>query len=197
MALNVYQTPVMVLGAIAQEPYHLNLFQMPVMVLGTTEVPIAPMRVTKVDAELYSTSPHVILKPIRMTKVDAELYSTTPFPTIIPMRVTKVDAELYSTLPHVILKPIRVTKVDAELYSTASYLTNSSGSTPKMSHPYAVQPIIAANETRNGSMITFVSQAGNFYKKTLPDVNRYVDSGVMNVRISGRFDESYGNATIP
>jgi hypothetical protein len=72
-----------------------------------------------------------------------------------------------------------------------------SGSTTKMSHPYAVQPIIAANETRNGSIITFVTQAGNFYKKTLPDVNRYVDSGVMNIRVSGRFDESYGNAAIP
>jgi len=38
MALNVYQTPVMVLGGIAQDPYHLNVYQIPVMVLGTTEV---------------------------------------------------------------------------------------------------------------------------------------------------------------
>lgn len=37
------------------------------------------IRVTKVDAELYSTSSHVILKPIRMTKVDAELYSTISY----------------------------------------------------------------------------------------------------------------------
>ena len=84
-------------------------------------VVLKPVRVTKVDSELYSTSAHIILKPIRVSKVDAELYSTTPFPTIIPLRVTKVDAELYSTSPHVILKPVRVTKVDAELYSTISY----------------------------------------------------------------------------
>lgn len=41
MALNVYQTPVMVLGGITQDPNHLNVFQMPVMVLGTTEAPPA------------------------------------------------------------------------------------------------------------------------------------------------------------
>jgi len=63
---------------------------------------------------------------IRVTKVDAELYSTTPFPTIIPMRVTKVDAELYSTSPYVILQPIRVTKVDVELYSTSGFGSASS-----------------------------------------------------------------------
>lgn len=39
MALNVYQTPVMVLGGIAQDANHLNVFQFPVMVLGTTYVP--------------------------------------------------------------------------------------------------------------------------------------------------------------
>jgi len=40
--LNIFQHPIMVLGAVAQEPYHLNLFQMPVMILGTTEIVEAP-----------------------------------------------------------------------------------------------------------------------------------------------------------
>ena len=72
------------------------------LILGGTSIsamatPPAPVRVTKVDAELCSTIPHIILKPVRVTKVDAELYSTTAFPVIAPLRVTKVDAELYST----------------------------------------------------------------------------------------------------
>lgn len=39
MALNIYQTPVVVLGGITQDPYHLNLFQFPVLVLGTNYTP--------------------------------------------------------------------------------------------------------------------------------------------------------------
>ena len=57
------------------EPTFLHIYQMPVMVLGGV-VQESSLRITKVDAELYSTIPHVILKPLRVTKVDAELYST-------------------------------------------------------------------------------------------------------------------------
>ena len=117
MALNLYQTPTMVLGGITQDPYHLNVYQMPVMVLGTTEAVSIP------EPE-------------------------PPAP---------------------------------------------SGATIKMSHPYSIQPIIPANGTQNGSMVTFVAQGGSvFTKKRSPDVNKYIDSGVMNIRTSGRFDETYG-----
>ena len=68
-----------------------------------------------------------------------------------------------------------------------------SGSTIKMSHPYSIQPIIPANGTQNGSIVTFVAQGGSvFTKKRSPEVNKYIDSGVMNIRTSGRFDETYG-----
>ena len=60
---------------ITYEPTFLHIYQMPVMVLGGV-VQESSLRITKVDAELYSTIPHVILKPLRVTKVDAELYST-------------------------------------------------------------------------------------------------------------------------
>jgi hypothetical protein len=65
-----------------------------------------------------------------------------------------------------------------------------------MSHPYSIQPIIPANGTQNGSMVTFVAQGGSvFTKKRSPDVNKYIDSGVMNIRTSGRFDETYGGGS--
>lgn len=62
-----------------------------------------------------------------------------------------------------------------------------------MSHPYAVQPVIPSNGIQNGSLVTFVTEAGTVsIEKRAPDVNQYVDSGVMNIRTSGRFDEHYG-----
>lgn len=62
-----------------------------------------------------------------------------------------------------------------------------------MSHPYAVQPIVPGNGVQNGSLVTFVTEAAAASKQTRnPEVNQYVDSGVLNVRTSGRFDEHYG-----
>jgi hypothetical protein len=62
-----------------------------------------------------------------------------------------------------------------------------------MSHPYAVQPVIPANGIQNGSLVTFVTETGTVsIEKRAPDLNQYVDSGVMNIRTSGRFDEHYG-----
>ena len=62
-----------------------------------------------------------------------------------------------------------------------------------MGYPYAVQPVIPANGIQNGSMVTFVTEAGSAsVEKRSPDVNKYVDSGVLNIRTSGRFDEDYG-----
>ena len=62
-----------------------------------------------------------------------------------------------------------------------------------MGHPYAVQPVIPANGIQNGSIVTFVTEAGSAsVEKRSPDVNQYVDSGVLNIRTSGRFDEDYG-----
>lgn len=62
-----------------------------------------------------------------------------------------------------------------------------------MGHPYAVQPVIPSNGIQNGSMVTFVTEAGSAsVEKRSPDVNKYVTSGIMNVRTSGRFDEHYG-----
>lgn len=62
-----------------------------------------------------------------------------------------------------------------------------------MSHPYSVQPVISANAVQNGSLVTFVTEAGTVStEKRAPDLNQYVDSGVLNVRTSGRFDEHYG-----
>lgn len=62
-----------------------------------------------------------------------------------------------------------------------------------MSHPFAVQPVIPANGIQNGSLVTFVTEAGTVStEKRTPDVNQYIASGVLNVRTSGRFDEHYG-----
>ena len=61
-----------------------------------------------------------------------------------------------------------------------------------MGHPYAVQPVIPANDVQNGSLVTLVTEAGTVsVKKRAPDVNQFVTSGVLNVRTSGRFDEHY------
>lgn len=61
-----------------------------------------------------------------------------------------------------------------------------------MSHPYAVQPVKAGG-IQNGSLVVMVTKAGTVsVNKRAPDVNQFVDSGVMNVRTSGRFDEHYG-----
>jgi hypothetical protein len=59
-----------------------------------------------------------------------------------------------------------------------------------MSHPFAVQPVKPGG-IQNGSLVVFVTEAG-FVQKRAPDVNQFVDSGVLNVRTSGRFDEHYG-----
>jgi hypothetical protein len=189
MALNVYQTPVMVLGGITQDPNHLNIFQMPVMVLGTTEAPPANTQVVGSYGE-YSVSvqsANTIASRLLVGDVSVNVMSAQNA-NLITARSLVRDQSQY-------LFSGQNAGLVVSVPTIGSGPANSV--TIKISHPYAVQPIIAANETRNGSMITFVSQAGNFYKKTLPDVNRYVDSGVMNVRVSGRFDESYGNAAIP
>lgn len=66
-----------------------------------------------------------------------------------------------------------------------------------MSHPYAVQPVIPANGIQNGSLVTFVTEAGAVSEqKRDPDVNQYISSGVLNVRTSGRFDEHYGGGAL-
>jgi hypothetical protein len=62
-----------------------------------------------------------------------------------------------------------------------------------MSHPYAVQPAKpSAGGIQNGSLIVMVREPAANIQKRAPDLNQFVDSGVMNVRISGRFDEHYG-----
>ena len=62
-----------------------------------------------------------------------------------------------------------------------------------MSHPYAVQPAKpSAGGIQNGSLIVMVRESAANIQKRAPDLNQFVDSGVMNVRISGRFDEHYG-----
>ena len=63
-----------------------------------------------------------------------------------------------------------------------------------MSHPYSVQPAKAiGGAIQNGSLVTLVFETGTLSVQSRdPDVNQFVDSGVMNVRTSGRFDEHYG-----
>lgn len=56
--------------------------------------------------------------------------------------------------------------------------------------PYAVQPVIPSNGIQNGSLVTFVTETGLVEKRS-PEVNQYIDSGVMNIRLSGKFDEHY------
>lgn len=59
-----------------------------------------------------------------------------------------------------------------------------------MSHPFAVQPVKSGG-IQNGSLVVFVTEAAVVQKRG-PDLNQFVDSGVMNIRTSGRFDEHYG-----
>lgn len=62
-----------------------------------------------------------------------------------------------------------------------------------MSHPYAVQPAKASGGgIQNGSLVVLVREPASNIQKRAPEVNQFVDSGVMNVRTSGRFDEHYG-----
>jgi hypothetical protein len=59
-----------------------------------------------------------------------------------------------------------------------------------MSHPFAVQPVKPGG-IQNGSLVVFVTESA-LVQKRAPEVNSFVDSGVMNLRTSGRFDEHYG-----
>lgn len=59
-----------------------------------------------------------------------------------------------------------------------------------MSHPFAFQPVKSGG-IQNGSLVVLVTEAG-VVQRSSPEVNQFVDSGVMNVRTSGRFDEHYG-----
>jgi|TARA_B100000085_G_scaffold176015_1_gene160294 hypothetical protein len=57
----------------------------------------------------------------------------------------------------------------------------------------AVKPVTTAGAgIQNGSLVTLVFESGSNAQKRAPDVNQFVESGVMNVRTSGRFDEHYG-----
>lgn len=57
----------------------------------------------------------------------------------------------------------------------------------------AVRPVTtAAAGIQNGSLVTLVFESGANSQKRAPDVNQFVESGVFNVRVSGRFDEHYG-----
>jgi hypothetical protein len=64
-----------------------------------------------------------------------------------------------------------------------------------MAHPTA---IIAAKPSvgtgiQNGSLVVMVTEVGSSsVQSRAPDVNSFVDSGVLNTRTSGRFDEHYG-----
>lgn len=61
-----------------------------------------------------------------------------------------------------------------------------------MSHPYAVQPVKAGG-IQNGSLVTLVFETGTPHVESrAPDVNSFIESGVLNTRTSGRFDEHYG-----
>ncbi len=62
-----------------------------------------------------------------------------------------------------------------------------------MSHPYAVQPAKpSAGGIQNGSLVVLVFPSAENIKKQAPETNSFVESGVMNVWTSGRFDEHYG-----
>jgi len=61
-----------------------------------------------------------------------------------------------------------------------------------MSHPYSIQPAKpSAGGIKNGSLVVMVTEAGTVSRRD-PEINQFVESGVMNVRTSGRFDEHYG-----
>lgn len=62
-----------------------------------------------------------------------------------------------------------------------------------MSHPYAVQPAKASGGgIQSGSLVVLVTQNATNIQKRAPDLNRFLESGVHNIRTSGRFDEHYG-----
>jgi hypothetical protein len=62
-----------------------------------------------------------------------------------------------------------------------------------MSHPYAVQPAKSTGGgIQNGSLIVLVREPASNISSRSPEINKFVDSGVMNIRTSGRFDEYYG-----
>lgn len=62
-----------------------------------------------------------------------------------------------------------------------------------VNYPYAIEVAIPSSGIRNGSIVTFVTEAGAVsVQKRAPDVNQYVDSGVLNTLTSGRFHEHYG-----
>ena len=62
-----------------------------------------------------------------------------------------------------------------------------------MSHPYAVQPAKpSAGGIKSGSLIVLVPQSAANIQRRDPDLNSFVESGVLNVWTSGRFDEHYG-----
>lgn len=56
----------------------------------------------------------------------------------------------------------------------------------------AVRPVTTAEAgIQNGSLVTLVFETGRVQKRE-PDFNHFVDSGVLNILTSGRFDEHYG-----
>lgn len=63
-----------------------------------------------------------------------------------------------------------------------------------MAHPYVVQPAKSSGGgIQNGSLVVMVTEVGtSSIESRAPEINSYLDSGVMDVRWSGRFDEHYG-----
>lgn len=63
-----------------------------------------------------------------------------------------------------------------------------------MSSHIAIMPAKpSAGGIQNGSLVVMVTEVGSSsVQSRAPEVNSFVDSGVMNVRTSGRFDEHYG-----
>jgi hypothetical protein len=63
-----------------------------------------------------------------------------------------------------------------------------------MAHPYVVQPAKSSGGgIQNGSLVVMVTETGSgSLQVRTPEVNSFVDSGVMDIRLSGRFDEHYG-----
>jgi|14BtaG_2_1085337.scaffolds.fasta_scaffold203390_2 hypothetical protein len=63
-----------------------------------------------------------------------------------------------------------------------------------MAHPYVVQPAKSSGGgIQNGSLVVMVAETGTVsVESQAPAINSFVDSGVMNTRTSGRFDEHYG-----
>ncbi len=51
-----------------------------------------------------------------------------------------------------------------------------------------IQPIIGGNSIKNGSIITYQNNTGEFSKRD-PDVNQFVPSGTIQTRLDTRFDD--------